>query len=94
MYQATTHKHVGQLEISVDKLSRHTFQVSDENFLDTLGISNHTSILMVSKVSIKKCNDVDIPVNISNDIYRLKTRSGKDNHCLVIPKDYYLCANA
>ena len=42
---------------------------------------------MVSKVNIKKCNDVDIPVNISNDIYRLKTRSGKDNHYLVIPKD-------
>ena len=44
---------------------------------------------MASKVSIKKCNDhdVDIPVNTLNDIYRLKTRSGKDNHYLVIPKD-------
>ena len=44
---------------------------------------------MASKVSIEKCNDhdVDIPVNTSNDIYRLKTRSNKDNHYLVIPKD-------
>ena len=44
---------------------------------------------MASKVSIEKCNDhdVDIPVNTSNDIYRLKTRSSKDNHYLVIPKD-------
>ena len=33
MYCATTHKHVGQLEISVDKLSCHTFQVSDKHFL-------------------------------------------------------------
>ena len=45
MYWATTHKHVGQLEICVDKLSRHTFQVLDENFHDTLGISNQTSWL-------------------------------------------------
>ena len=44
---------------------------------------------MASKVMIKKCNDhdVDIPVNNSNDIYRLKTRSSKDNHYLVITKD-------
>ena len=44
---------------------------------------------MASKVTIEKCNDhdVDIPVNTSNDIYRLKTRSSKDNHYLVIPKD-------
>ena len=44
---------------------------------------------MTSKVTIKKCNDhdVNIPVNTSNDIYRLKTRSSKDNHYLVIPKD-------
>ena len=43
---------------------------------------------MASKVSIKKCNDhdVDIPVNTSNDIYRLKTRYSKDNHYLFIPK--------
>ena len=29
------HEHVGQLEISVDKISHHTFQVSDKTFLDT-----------------------------------------------------------
>ena len=44
---------------------------------------------MASKLTIEKCNDhdVNIPVNTSNDIYRLKTRSSKDNHYLVIPKD-------
>ena len=44
---------------------------------------------MASKVTIEKCNDhdVNIPVNTSNDIYRLKTRSSKNNHYLVIPKD-------
>ena len=42
---------------------------------------------MASKVIIKKCNDVDIPLNTLNDIYRLKTISSKDNHYLVIPKD-------
>ena len=42
---------------------------------------------MASKVSIEKCNDVDILVNTLNDIYRLKTRSSKDNHYLVIPED-------
>ena len=44
---------------------------------------------MASKVTIKKCNDhdVNIPVHTSNDIYRLKTRSSKDNHYLVIFKD-------
>ena len=45
MYWATTHKHIRQLEICVDELSHHTFQVSDQNFLDTLGISNQTSWL-------------------------------------------------
>ena len=42
MYLATTHKHVRQLEICVDEISNHTFQVSDENFLDTFGFSNQT----------------------------------------------------
>ena len=44
---------------------------------------------MSSKVTIKKCNehDVDIPLSTLNDIYRLKTRSSKDNHYLVILKD-------
>ena len=44
---------------------------------------------MASKVTIKKCNDhdVNILVNTSNDIYRVKTRSSKDNHYLVISKD-------
>ena len=44
---------------------------------------------MASKVTIEKCNDhdVNIPVNTLNDIYRLRTRSSKDNHCLVIRKD-------
>ena len=42
---------------------------------------------MASKVRIKKCNDVDLPVHTSNDIYRLKTGSSKENHYFVIPKD-------
>ena len=44
---------------------------------------------MALKVTIEKCkdHDVNIPVNTLNDIYRLKTRSSKDNHYLVIPKD-------
>ena len=44
---------------------------------------------MASKVTIEKCNDcdVDIQVNTLDDIYQLKTRSSKDNHYLVIPKD-------
>ena len=42
---------------------------------------------MASKVSIEKCNDVDVPVDTLNDIYRLKRRSNKDNHYLVIPKE-------
>ena len=45
MYWATTHKYIRQLEICVDELSHHTFQVLDKNFLDTLGISNQTSWL-------------------------------------------------
>ena len=42
---------------------------------------------MASKVNIEKCNDVDVPIDTSNDIYRLKTGSSKENHYLVIPKD-------
>ena len=44
---------------------------------------------MASKVGIKKCNDVDLPIDTSNDIYRLKTvpELGKKIIIYVIPKD-------
>ena len=54
------HRHVGQLEIIVDKISHHTFQVSDETFLDTFESGyfqsniNQISIIMASKVNIEK----------------------------------------
>ena len=61
-----------------------------------LGISNQVSI-MASKVSIEKYNDVDLLIDISNDIYRLKTGAIKENYYLIILKDCYLyvqiCAN-
>ena len=84
-----SNKFVGQLEISVDKISRHTFQVLDETFLDSFESGyfqsniNHHGF----KVNIEKCNDVDVPVDTLDDIYRLKTGSSKNNHYLVIPKD-------
>ena len=52
-----------------------------------VGISNQVPIIMASKVSIEKCNDVDVPIDTSNDIYRLKTGTSKENHYLFIPKD-------
>ena len=52
-----------------------------------VGISNQIPITMASKVSIEKCNDVDVPIDTSNDIYRLKTGTSEENHYLVIPKD-------
>ena len=52
-----------------------------------VGISNQISIIMASKVNIERCKDVDLPIDTSNDIYRLKTGSSKENHYLVIPKD-------
>ena len=42
---------------------------------------------MASKVVIKKCNDFDVPIDTSNEIYRLKTETSKENQYLVIPKD-------
>ena len=48
-----------------------------------VGISNQVPILMASKVIIEKCNDLDLPIDTSNEIYRLKA----ENHYLVIPKD-------
>ena len=51
-----------------------------------MGISNQVSI-MASKVSIKKCKDVQLPVDTSNDIYKLKTGFIKENHYLIVPKD-------
>ena len=42
---------------------------------------------MASKLIIEKCNDLDVPTNTSNEIYRLKTGTRKENHYLVIPKD-------
>ena len=55
--------------------------------LSKVGISNEVPILMASKVIIEKCNDLDVPIDTSNEIYRLKTRTRKENHYLVIPKD-------
>ena len=52
-----------------------------------VGISNEVPIIMASKVIIEKCNDLDVPIDTSNEIYRLKTGSRKENHYLVIPKD-------
>ena len=52
-----------------------------------VGISNKVPILMASKVIIEKCNDLDVPIDTSNEIYRLKTGTMKENHYLVIPKD-------
>ena len=54
-----------------------------------MDISNQVSI-MASKVSIEKCNDVDLPIDISNDKFRLKTGSSKVNNYLIIPKDCHL----
>ena len=42
---------------------------------------------MASKVRIEKCNDVDLPIDTSNHIYRLKTGTSKKNQYLVILKD-------
>ena len=52
-----------------------------------LGISNQVPILMASKVIIEKCNYLDLPIDTSNEIYRLKTGTKKENNYLVIPKD-------
>ena len=45
---------------------------------------------MASKVSIEKCNHVDLPINTLNDIYRLNIGTSKENHYLVIPKDSHV----
>ena len=42
---------------------------------------------MASKVIIEKCNDLDLPIDTSNEIYRLNTGTRKENHYLVTPKD-------
>ena len=42
---------------------------------------------MASKQSIEKCNDVDVPIDTLNDIYRLKTGTSKEKHYLFIPED-------
>ena len=52
-------------------------------------ISNQVSIV-ASKVSIEKIKDVDPPVDTSNDIYRLKTGTIKENHYSIIQKDCHL----
>ena len=52
-----------------------------------MGISNQVPIIMVSKVIIEKCNDLDVPIDTLNEICRLKTGNRKENHYLVIPKD-------
>ena len=52
-----------------------------------VGISNEVPILMASKVILEKCNDLDLPIDTSNEIYRQNTGTRKENHYLVIPKD-------
>ena len=42
---------------------------------------------MASKVVLEKCNDLDLPIDTSKEIYRLNTGTSKENHYLVIPKD-------
>ena len=51
------HKNVGQLKISVDKISIMLFKFRTTLFLTLfrVGISNQISIVMASKVHIKKC---------------------------------------
>ena len=68
------HEHVGQLEISVDKIPHTLFKFRTKLFLTLLkvDISNQISIIMASKVNIEKCNNVDLPIDTSNYIYRLK----------------------
>ena len=39
---------------------------------------------MASKVSIEKYNYADLPIDTSNDIYRLQTRTIKENNYLII----------
>ena len=59
------HKNVGQLKLSVDKISIMLFKFRTTLFLTLLkvGISNQISIIMASKVHIK---------NASVKIFRLK----------------------
>ena len=63
------------------------FQMKLFLMLLKVGISNQIPIIMASKVSIEKCNDVNLLIHTSNHIYRLKTGTRKENHYLVIPKD-------
>ena len=53
-----------------------------------MGISNQVLIMAtrVTFIRIEKCKDVDLPVDTSNDIYKLKTGSIKENH-LIVSKD-------
>ena len=41
----------------------------------------------ISFIGIKKCKDVDLPVDTSNDIYKLKRGFIKENHYLIVLKD-------
>ena len=82
------------IKIVLTKFPITLFKFQTKLFLTHLkvGISNQISIIMASKVSIKKCNDVDLPIDTSSDIYRLKTGTRKENHYLVIPKDLiFMC---
>ena len=45
---------------------------------------------MASNVRIEKYNDVDLPVDTPNHIYRLKTGTIKENNYLIIPVECYL----
>ena len=41
----------------------------------------------VSFIGIKKCKDVDLPVDTSNDTYKLKTGFITEKHYLFVQKD-------
>ena len=80
---------LGNKKLVLTKFPIILFKFRTKLFLTLLkvGISNQISIIMASKVNIERCKDVDLPIDTSNDIYRLKTGSSKENHYLVIPKD-------
>ena len=78
---------INKLVLTKFPITLYKFQTKLFLTLLNVGISSQISINMASKVSIKKYNDVDLPIDTLNDIYRLKTGTRKENHYLVIPKD-------
>ena len=93
MYLATTYNiqpccAINKLVLAKLPVTLLKFQTKLFLTLLKVGISKQVPILMASKVIIKKCNDLDhLPIDTSNEIYRLKTEARKENYYLVIPKD-------